>query len=89
MSTTPDSDLIYLKVVGTTGITYKFEFDNIENVTVSQLKDKVSEKMYIPKNVFELTLGGKILDENKTLIFYEINSGSILNCIERTLGGNI
>ena len=85
MSNTPES--FYLKVVGTTGITYKIYFDSIENLTVEELKAKVSEKMYISSNVFQLTYNGKILDEKKKLSDYDIRNDSTINCIENTLGG--
>ena len=85
MSFTPDS--FYLKVVGTTGITYKIYFDSIDDVTVEDLKAKVSEKMFIPSNVFQLTCNGKILDENKKLSDYDITIESTINCVESTIGG--
>ena len=82
---TPES--FYLKVVGTTGIIYKIYFDNIEDMTVEELKAKVSEKMYINSNVFQLTYNGKILDEKKKLSVYDIKNESTIICIESTLGG--
>ena len=85
MSYTPES--FFLKVIGTTGITYKIYFDNIDDITVEDLKDKVYEKMYISSNVFQLTYNGKILDEKKKLSDYDIRNDSTINCIENTLGG--
>ena len=85
MSYTPES--FFLKVIGTTGITYKIYFDNIDDITVEDLKAKVSEKMYISSNVFQLTYMGKILDDKMKLSDYDIRNESIINCIENTLGG--
>ncbi len=85
MSSSPES--FFLKVVGTTGITYKIFFDNIDDVTVEDLKAKVSEKMYISSNVFQLTYNGKILEDKMKLSDYDIRNDSTINCIENTLGG--
>ncbi len=85
MSNTPES--FYLRVVGTTGITYKIYFESIENLTVEELKAKVSEKMFIPSNVFQLTANGKILDEKMNLSDCGIVNGSTINCLENTIGG--
>ena len=85
MSYTPET--FFLKVVGTTGITYKIFFDNIDDVTVEDLKAKVSEKMYISSNVFQLTYNGKILEDKMKLSDYDIRNDSTINCIENTLGG--
>ena len=85
MSITPES--FHLKVVGTTKITYKIYFDNIDDVTVRDLKAKVSEKMSIPPNVFQLTFNGKILDEERKLSEYDISNESTILCVENTVGG--
>ena len=85
MSYTPET--FFLKVVGTTGITYKIFLDNIDDVTVEDLKAKVSEKMYISSNVFQLTYNGKILEDKMKLSDYDIRNDSTINCIENTLGG--
>ena len=85
MSYRPES--FHLKVVGTTKITYKIYFDNIDDVTVRDLKAKVSEKMSIPSNVFQLTFNGKILDEERKLSDYDISNESTITCIENTIGG--
>ena len=82
---TPES--FQLRIVGITGITYKIYFDNIDDITVEDLKAKVSEKMYISSNVFQLTYNGKILDEKKKLSVYDIKNESTIICIESTLGG--
>ena len=87
MSNSQTSDSFQLKVEGTTGITYKIYFDSIENLTVEELKAKVSEKMFIPSNVFQLTANGKILDEKMNLSDYGIVNGSTINCLENTIGG--
>ncbi len=87
MSYTPES--FYLKVVGTTKITYKIYFETIDNVTVRELKAKVSEKMSIPSNVFQLTFFGKILDEDRKLTDYDICNESTITCIENTVGGKL
>ena len=87
MSNDPTPDSFQLRIVGITGITYKIYFDNIDDITVEDLKAKVSEKMSIPPYVFQLTFFGKILDEKKKISDYYISNDSTINCIENTLGG--
>ena len=82
---TPQS--FQLRVVGTTGITYKIYFENIDNVTVEELKNKISEKMSIPSYLFLLTFNGKFLDSEKKLSDYLITNESTINCVENTIGG--
>ena len=87
MSNSQTSDSFQLKVEGTTGITYKIYFDNIDNVTVEELKKKVSERMCIPTHVFQLAFNAKILDERCKLSQYDIFNGCSIKCVETTIGG--
>ena len=82
---TPES--FQIKVVGTTGITYKIYLDNIDNITVKDLKEKVSERMSIPTHVFQLTFNGRLLDERFKLSEYEVFNDCTIKCVETTIGG--
>ena len=85
MSETPN--LINIKVIGTTGISYKISIE--KNINIRQLKELISERCSIPVNVFNLSLQGKILKDDKTLEFYSIDNNSIIHCIENTEGGKL
>ena len=85
MSETPG--VINLKVVGTTGITYKILIEN-QNITIRELKEMISEKSAIPVNVFNLTYQGKNLVDNLKINDYSIVNNSVIHCIEFTEGGN-
>ena len=88
MSETPN--LINIKVIGTTGISYKISIEKSQNINIKQLKELISERCSIPVNVFNLSFNGKILfDDNKTLDFYSIDNNSIIHCIENTEGGKL
>ena len=39
--------------------------------------------------MFNLSLQGKILKDDKTLEFYSIDNNSIIHCIENTEGGKL
>ena len=87
MSETPN--LINIKVIGTTGISYKISIEKSPNINIRQLKELISERCSIPVNVFNLSLHGKILIDDKTLDFYSIDNNSIIHCIENTEGGKL
>ena len=74
-----------IKIVGTTGISYMIPTESSEKI--KDLKLKLSEKVGISSQVYDLSFHGKILLEDKQLNFYEICSGDVLHCIENTLGG--
>ena len=87
MSETPN--LINIKVIGTTGISYKISIEKSPNINIRQLKELISERCSIPVNVFNLSLRGKILIDDKKLDFYSIDNNSIIHCIENTEGGKL
>ena len=79
-------NIIKIKVKGCTGITYYIYIEN-NDISVEELKEKISEKMAIPTNLFDLTRGGIILDEKNKLSYYGIDDESTIYCIEHTEGG--
>ena len=87
MSETPN--LIKIKVIGTTGISYNIPIEKSQNINIRKLKEIISERCSIPVNVFNLTLQGKILKDDETLDFYSIDNNSIIHCIENTEGGKL
>ena len=80
-------DIIFIKVMGTIGNSYKIAINKAENITIRKLKELISEKSLIPINVFDLTFQSKILAEDKTINDYSIINNSIIHCIENTKGG--
>ena len=87
MSSTPD--VITLKIMGTTGIIYKINVDRSENLEIRELKQKISEQMGIPTDVFSLIYQGKYLNESLKMHDYDIIKSCQINCVENTLGGKI
>ena len=87
MSETPN--LIKIKVIGTTGISYNIPIEKSQNINIRKLKEIISERCCIPVNVFNLSLNGKILIDDKKLDFYSIDDKSIIHCIENTEGGKL
>ena len=80
-------DIIFIKVMGTIGNSYKIAINRAENITIRKLKQLISEKSLIPINVFDLSFQSKILAEDKTINDYSIVNNSIIHCIENTKGG--
>ena len=80
-------DIIFIKVMGTIGNSYKIAINRAENITIRKLKQLISEKSLIPSNVFDLSFQSKILAEDKTINDYSIGNNSIIHCIENTRGG--
>ena len=80
-------DIIFIKVMGTIGNSYKIAINRAENITIRKLKQLISEKSLIPSNVFDLSFQSKILAEDKTINDYSIVNNSIIHCIENTKGG--
>ena len=80
-------DIIFIKVMGTIGNSYKIAINRAENITIRKLKELISEKSLIPIHVFDLSFQSKILAEDKTINDYSIVNNSIIHCIENTKGG--
>ena len=54
-------------------------YDVRENTTISELKQKIEEDVGIPRDNFVLKFDGHALDNDKTLGYYGIREGSVLD----------
>ena len=83
-STTPTYIQVIVKTLS--GQTASIEIDSKKNV--SDLQDKLTEKLGIPQSDQRLIFGGKQLDPDQPLETYNISEGSLITMVLRLRGGN-
>ena len=83
-STTPTYIQVIVKTLS--GQTATIEIDSKKNV--SDLQDKLAEKLGIPQSDQRLIFGGKQLDPGQPLETYNISEGSLITMVLRLRGGN-
>ena len=77
---------IYVR--GMTGHIYEIELD--ANTPIEKLRQEVADRQGLPTDVFFLVFGGKPLKDGTLLSDYpNIIKGSRIQCVEKTIGGNI
>jgi len=71
---------IFVKDVGSTGT---ISIHVVKQDTISCIKDLIQERTKIPREVQFLIFGGKHLQNDKTLEFYDIQKESTLHLAQR------
>ena len=70
------------------GDAYKIEMENVQE-TVLKLKEKVEEKLYVSPQEQRIIFAGKQLEDNRTLLDYNVKHESTVHLVIRFIGEEI